>query len=128
MKPLLPKPSDNPPKPRPDEDVWWVQTLILDEYEVGERMTEHKKGGSDVTDELTNEQFMSDARKRIRKALDQAGPYSHNIAGLVLSAVAERFGKQAANELIEEYALDDIYGIQQVPVDEVTNQEVINRG
>ena len=57
---------------------------------------------------------ISEAKKAIEKALDRQGPYSHNICGCVLRAVSESHGISRANALIEEYALDEIYGINKV--------------
>lgn len=59
---------------------------------------------------------IAEARKKIEKAIDQNGQYSHNICGLVLSSVSRDHGLEAANNLIDEFALDEIYGIHKVPV------------
>ena len=53
-------------------------------------------------------------RRRIEKAIDQSGPFSHNIVGLALSQVSKEFGVNVANGLIDEYELDELYGIQKV--------------
>jgi hypothetical protein len=54
------------------------------------------------------------AKQKIEKAIDQSGPYSHNICSMALLAVVEADGKEAANNLIEEYRLDALFGIQKV--------------
>ncbi len=54
------------------------------------------------------------AKQKIEKAIDQAGPYSHNICSMALLAVAQADGKEVANRLIEEYGLNALYGIQKV--------------
>lgn len=54
------------------------------------------------------------AREQIQKAIDQDGPYSHNIVGLVLSSVASDYGTAQANELIAEFDLTEVYGIRPV--------------
>ena len=59
--------------------------------------------------EMTNKE--TNARKKIEKAMEQDGPYTHNIIGLVLSGLKDI---NLANQLIEEYEIDDLYGIQKV--------------
>ena len=56
------------------------------------------------------------ARQKIETAIEQSGPYSHNICSMALMAVAEAEGKEAANKLIEEYGLDVLYQIRKVEV------------
>jgi len=58
--------------------------------------------------------FIERARDRIEQAIKQNGPYSHKVVGLALSALARECGFEAANNLVEEYDLDDLYGIQKV--------------
>ena len=54
------------------------------------------------------------AKQKIEKAIEQAGPYSHNICAMALMTVAEADGREAANRLIEGYGLDVLYGIRKV--------------
>ncbi len=54
------------------------------------------------------------AREKIETAIDQNGPYSHNICGLVLSSVVQDHGFETANELIEEYGLEFLYSIRPI--------------
>lgn len=50
---------------------------------------------------------LEDCKDAINDALDQDGPYTHNIIGLVLSKVFKELGGQpAVNELIEEFDLE----------------------
>lgn len=35
-------------------------------------------------------------------------PYSHNIIGLALQSAAEKFGHEVANDIIEEFELEDL--------------------
>lgn len=56
------------------------------------------------------------ARQTIERAIDQNGPYSHNVCSMALMAVAKADGKKAANKLIEDYGLDALYGIQKVKI------------
>ena len=56
------------------------------------------------------------ARRKIETAIEQNGPYSHNICSMALLAVAEADGMDAANKLIEEYGLDALYQIRKVEV------------
>lgn len=44
--------------------------------------------------------------ERIERALDNPGPFSHNIIGCILRSVAEKEGYQAANALIDEHDLE----------------------
>ena len=48
--------------------------------------------------------------EHIKKAIEQDGPYSHNIVGLALTDTDRRFGVRAANALIDEFMLYDLYG------------------
>lgn len=52
------------------------------------------------------------ARADIEKAIEQDGPYSHNICSLVLAAVYDKLGRKAANKLVDEFDLDTIFDIQ----------------
>jgi len=54
------------------------------------------------------------ARDSIENAMDQNGPYTHNIISLSLRSLAEKGGNKAANDLVDEYELDQEYGIQKV--------------
>jgi len=56
------------------------------------------------------------ARRKIETAIEQNGPYSHNICSMALMSVAAAAGKDAANKLIEEYGLDALYQIRKVEV------------
>lgn len=56
------------------------------------------------------------ARRKIETAIEQNGPYSHNICSMALLAVAETEGKEAANKLIEEYGLNALYQIRRMEV------------
>lgn len=65
------------------------------------------------------------AKEQIQKAIDQNGPYSHNIAGLVLSQVASEHGVDVANQLVEEFKLTRRFGIRPV-VDQVRSPAAAN--
>lgn len=54
---------------------------------------------------------LSEARKKIERAIEKNGPYSHNIVGMVLSSVSKDHGVKKANELLEEYNIEGLYGI-----------------
>ena len=58
-----------------------------------------------LADHLNSEQVkidaaMKQARERIEKAIDQSGPYTHNMISLALRSVAEKFGYRWANDLV----------------------------
>lgn len=57
---------------------------------------------------------IDDAKKEIEDAIDQNGNYTHNIISSVLGIVAEDHGHDTANDLIDEFCLEEIYGIQKV--------------
>lgn len=63
-----------------------------------------------------HEKTIAEARTKIQKAIDQDGPYTHNILGLVLSKVAKELDVEHANGLVEEFNLEDAYGICPVEV------------
>lgn len=56
------------------------------------------------------------AKEKIKGAIRANGPFSHNIASLVLMGVSQEHGVDKANELIKELNLTRLYGIH--PVDE----------
>ena len=55
---------------------------------------------------------IKEAKKKIMAIED--GPYSHNICGLILRQVSKEHGVGAANKLIDELDLHDLYGISKV--------------
>ena len=57
---------------------------------------------------------MKDARQKIEHAMDQAGPYTHNMITCVLQSVSKKFGYRYANDLVREFDLTDLYGIEEV--------------
>ena len=60
--------------------------------------------------EVTKEQIKAEVSKA-RKELDNTdfyGPFGHNVVGLILRDVANKVGTKYANELVEEYDLQDI--------------------
>jgi len=54
---------------------------------------------------------LDSARRKIQKQIETMGGYSHNIVGLVLMNVADEFGKDEANKLIDEMNITAIFGI-----------------
>jgi len=51
-----------------------------------------------------------EARESIEEQLpgvDQSGNYNHNIIGMTLSIIAKEHGTDVANELIDEFELED---------------------
>jgi hypothetical protein len=54
------------------------------------------------------------ASGRIEKAIEQNGPYSHNICSLALSMVSKELGAAQANALIEKYKLTELFKINPV--------------
>ena len=60
----------------------------------------------------TPEQVMEWAKTRIQQAINKNGNYSHNICSVVLMAVHQKVGRASAKDLINEFSLDDLYGIQ----------------
>ena len=59
---------------------------------------------------------IEDAKRQIVKAIRQNGTFSHNICSLVLRSVADVHGRKAANDLIDEFDLTDLYDIEKVAV------------
>ena len=53
-------------------------------------------------------------RRQIEKAINKNGQFSHNIVSIVLREVSKEFGVNVANGLVDEYELDELYGIQKV--------------
>lgn len=48
---------------------------------------------------------LAEAETKIKAELFKAGPYSHNIIGLVLSEVAKEYSTAEANKLIDKCGL-----------------------
>lgn len=71
-----------------------------------------------VSDLLTDPEYINLVNK-IDAEVDYIDykPYSHNIIGLCLQQVAEKFGNKAANDLIEEFDLES-QGWSKVLIDE----------
>lgn len=57
---------------------------------------------------------ISEARKKIENAIFQDGNYTNNIIGSVLRQVARDHGYGTANQLIDEYDIEEEYGIPPV--------------
>jgi len=51
---------------------------------------------------------LEDFHRKIEYEIDKAGPYSHNIIGIVLRQIDKQFGVEAANNAIEFFALDEM--------------------
>jgi hypothetical protein len=66
-----------------------------------------------IDDKLTPGQkaTMDAAREFIAQKLENIGGFTHNIVGSKLRAVAKEISYEAANELIDEFDLDDLLGI-----------------
>jgi hypothetical protein len=62
--------------------------------------------------EVINE--VTKARARIEEAMEQDGPFTHNLIGFTLSSLAQKVGVKYANELVREFDLTEIYGIEEV--------------
>jgi hypothetical protein len=60
---------------------------------------------------------LKQARRIIRQAIKTNGPYSHNIISLSLASVMRKFGVHAANKLVDEFDLEELYGIRKEKVD-----------
>ena len=54
------------------------------------------------------------ARQRIDKAINQDGAFSHNMIGLALAILSREDGQEAADKLVDEYNLTELYEIQKV--------------
>lgn len=52
------------------------------------------------------------ARSHIERAIEQNGPYSHNMISITLAFLADKCGKKYANELVDEFDLKELYGIE----------------
>jgi hypothetical protein len=60
------------------------------------------------------EQVLADAKKKIKMAIKQNGPYSHNIVSLTLVMVSKQLGTVSANSLVDEFKLDKKFNIYKV--------------
>lgn len=54
------------------------------------------------------------ACEQIEKAMEQDGPFTHNMIGITLLGLAEKFGYKYSNDLIKQYDLTDLYGIEEI--------------
>lgn len=56
------------------------------------------------------EKSLNDWRAAIEREAPDVGvkPYSHNIIGLALNAIAKRWGQEEANRAIEDFGLEDL--------------------
>ena len=53
-------------------------------------------------------------RLQIEAEVEKQGSYSHNIVGIVLRQVSKEFSVNVANGLVDEYELDEVFGIQKI--------------
>lgn len=55
-------------------------------------------------------------RSDLEQTLENGGPYLHNIISCTLRIVADKHGLTVADELVEEFNLDELLGIpQEIP-------------
>lgn len=60
---------------------------------------------------------IKDAEAQIERLIDPYGrPYTHNLVGMTLRQIDEKFGREEANRLIDEYELDDLFGGNKEPL------------
>jgi hypothetical protein len=52
-------------------------------------------------------------RADMRRNLLNVGPYQHNIISLTLRGIATEYGTQIADDVVDEFRLDRLFGIQQ---------------
>lgn len=57
---------------------------------------------------------IDDARASIKRAVADDGEYSHNIVSSALRTIDSKFGREAANGLIDEFDLTTTYNINKV--------------
>lgn len=62
---------------------------------------------------LTNIRSIEDAMLEI-DSLPLKGPYSHNIASIILRKVMVQHGKEAANKIVRDLKLTKLYNITEV--------------
>ncbi len=67
-------------------------------------------------DKLIEQRFNDIARASdiIKKAIRHRGPFSHNIISMTLQDIAKKYGNEKANMLVREYALEELFGIEEV--------------
>ena len=63
---------------------------------------------------MADSNIIYEYRKQIEAEVERQGSFSHNIIGIVLRQVSEEFSVNVANGLVDEYELDEIFGIQKV--------------
>jgi len=56
------------------------------------------------------------ARQLLQVQVEFGGGYNRNGARLIMAEVVREHGQQAANELIKEMRLDEIFGFSPVPL------------
>lgn len=63
-----------------------------------------------VEQKLVEAKSLEEIRAKIEKEVDYVDvkPYSHNIIGLLLQMASEEYGKETANDLIDEFGLEDL--------------------
>jgi len=62
---------------------------------------------------------------KIEKAMEEDGCFSHNKIGVTLLLLAREEGYEAANKLVDEYNLTELY---EIPKMEVENDDKIKVG
>lgn len=63
---------------------------------------------------MMSDMTMEKARASIEQAIEVDGPYSNNVVGSVLRIVADKFGTDTANDLIDEFDITELFDIEKV--------------
>lgn len=56
---------------------------------------------------------MRDIRADMVEAVESPGPFQHNLISCTLRSAAAKYGTAVADRLVEEYDLEDLFGIEQ---------------
>ncbi len=54
---------------------------------------------------------IDEAEKKIKKAIQDNGPYSNNVVGSVLRVIDKEHGKNAAIDLMEKHRIEELFSI-----------------
>lgn len=66
---------------------------------------------------------IGEAKRLIKRAIDQNGPFSHNMISLTLRSVDKDLGTKYANQLIRRFKLTEKYGIEPKDLDNKSEKE-----
>lgn len=65
--------------------------------------------------------FLAEKEAKIEDVMDRGGPMAHNQISIILRNVAQKYGHEEANKMVELFDLEAAFGIRPVEAEGKTN-------